>query len=369
MDPLTTFINKVAYKFPKGYPDMNDPKDKEMLFEMITGIIGEGKVEDKAKAIEIIKNTFKLDDEAFKDKGLNFHVLVPRPERQKYVDDIEKLDGFIYNPSPSSFSSLGYLTYGDVKIAIKPSGAQGKGSAGLGNEDIFVTNVNKYLENGPLNIIITDGERSIEWVDVDSAKGTGTSVTSYSKSDVNFYNGDNDLGGVSLKKNNAIYWESADVRFKDEVNNLLDAILTGKLGDKISYKPLIDKRGNEDPIIIRMWNKETDEKIPGIVVTDLPEIDTYQAIFGNDKVPVAMGTWKDSDFSLQGDDLVIEASKVYEDIEDVKEDGAMPVLNIRHDMTKRNTRGLRALLQTEKSLYRDGKLVGKNINLPYNAFN
>ena len=118
-----------------------------------------------------------------------------------------------------------------------------------------------------------------------------------------------------------------------------------------------------------MWNKETDEKIPGIVVTDLPEIDTYQAIFGNDKVPVAMGTWKDSDFSLQGDDLVIEASKVYEDIEDVKEDGAMPVLNIRHDMTKRNTRGLRALLQTEKSLYRDGKLVGKNINLPYNAFN
>ena len=41
VDPIITFLNKVAYKFPKGYPDMNDPKDKEMLFEMITGITNE----------------------------------------------------------------------------------------------------------------------------------------------------------------------------------------------------------------------------------------------------------------------------------------------------------------------------------------
>ncbi len=369
IDPLITFLNSVAYKFPKGYPDMDDPNDKKMLFEMVTGIMNETKAEDKAIAIKIIKDTFKLDDEAFKDKGLNFHLLVPRQERQSYIDNIEKLEGFEYNPQPSSFSSLGYISYGDVKIAVKPSGIQGKKSAGLENEDIFVTNINKYLEDGPKNIIITDGNRSIEWNDVTETKGTGTSTTAYSKSDANFYRGEKDLGGVSLKKMNAIYWESADVRFKDEVMNLLDAIISGKLGDEISYKPLVDKRGNEDDTIIRMWNKVTNEKIPGVIVSDLPEIDTYQAIFGNDKVPVVMGTFKESDFSLQGDDLIIEASKVYEDIEDVKEDGAMPVLNIRHDMTKRNTRGLRALLQTEKSLYRNGKLVGKNITLPYNKFN
>ena len=56
-------------------------------------------------------------------------------------------------------------------------------------------------------------------------------------------------------------------------------------------------------------------------------------------------------------------------MDDVEEDGAMPVLNIRHDMTKRNTRGLRALLQTEKSLYKDGKLKGRNITLAYDKFN
>ena len=268
IDPIITFLNKVAYKFPKGYPDMNDPKDKKMLFEMITGIVDESKADDKKTAIQILKDTFKLDDESFKDKGLNFHLLVPRQERQQYIDDIEKLEGFEYNPQPSGFSSIGYLTYGDVKIAVKPSGIQGTKSAGLENEDIFVKNINKYLEDGPKNIILTDGSRSIEFPDVDIVKGSGTATGNYSKSDANFYSNDKDLGGVSLKKNNAIYWESADTRFKDEVNNLLDAILNGKLGNEISFKPLIDKRGNEDPVIIRMWNKVTDEKIPRIIVKD-----------------------------------------------------------------------------------------------------
>tara|TARA_R110002020_G_scaffold73487_2_gene188347 strand:- start:257 stop:1240 length:984 start_codon:yes stop_codon:yes gene_type:complete len=35
MDSLDKFLYDVAYKFPKGYPDMNDSKDKDMLFKMI----------------------------------------------------------------------------------------------------------------------------------------------------------------------------------------------------------------------------------------------------------------------------------------------------------------------------------------------
>jgi len=35
MDPITKYLNNIAYKFPKGYPDINDPKDKTMLFELI----------------------------------------------------------------------------------------------------------------------------------------------------------------------------------------------------------------------------------------------------------------------------------------------------------------------------------------------
>ena len=45
MDPITKYLNNIAYKFPKGYPDINDSKDMELLNEMIKGFIKED--EDK----------------------------------------------------------------------------------------------------------------------------------------------------------------------------------------------------------------------------------------------------------------------------------------------------------------------------------
>ncbi len=41
MDVLERYINRVAYKFPKGYPDVNDPQDMKMLMEMIEPLIKE----------------------------------------------------------------------------------------------------------------------------------------------------------------------------------------------------------------------------------------------------------------------------------------------------------------------------------------
>ncbi len=41
MDIITKYLNNIAYKFPKGYPDMNDPKDMELLNEMIKNLIKE----------------------------------------------------------------------------------------------------------------------------------------------------------------------------------------------------------------------------------------------------------------------------------------------------------------------------------------
>ena len=35
MDILERFIRDIAYKFPKGYPDMKDPKDVELLNELL----------------------------------------------------------------------------------------------------------------------------------------------------------------------------------------------------------------------------------------------------------------------------------------------------------------------------------------------
>ena len=38
MDALDLFFKKYSYKFDKGYPDISDPKDKRLLFELIGNI-------------------------------------------------------------------------------------------------------------------------------------------------------------------------------------------------------------------------------------------------------------------------------------------------------------------------------------------
>ena len=45
MDPITKYLNNIAYKFPKGYPDMDNPEEKTMLLEMVNNLIKEEEIE------------------------------------------------------------------------------------------------------------------------------------------------------------------------------------------------------------------------------------------------------------------------------------------------------------------------------------
>ena len=52
MDALDLFFKKFSYKFDKGYPDMDNPKDKKLLFELIQKITQE---ENKISLINLDK--------------------------------------------------------------------------------------------------------------------------------------------------------------------------------------------------------------------------------------------------------------------------------------------------------------------------
>ena len=62
MDSIDKFLKQYSYKFDKGYPDINNPRDKEMLFKFaykLTEQKEEEKLEDKL--IRIIRSS-KLND-------------------------------------------------------------------------------------------------------------------------------------------------------------------------------------------------------------------------------------------------------------------------------------------------------------------
>jgi len=115
-----------------------------------------------------------------------------------------------------------------------------------------------------------------------------------------------------------------------------------------------------------MYNEVTDEKVTGVIVTDLPSKDEKSIIFGSDDAVVIYRTYSPKDFSLEGDTVKVEVSKIIEDLSDVEEFNAEPVLNIRHDSTRKATGGLRAKVQPENLLYKNGSLTGNKIELSYN---
>lgn len=63
MDLLEQFLHNISYKFPKGYPDMNDPKDKDMLFHIINEVFEEKEIikEQQDEYDDRIKDALKVD--------------------------------------------------------------------------------------------------------------------------------------------------------------------------------------------------------------------------------------------------------------------------------------------------------------------
>ena len=68
MDILEQFLNDISYKFPKGYPDVNDPKDMEMLFSLVEEITKESpqiikESEEEAIYDSTIRKALGLEDD------------------------------------------------------------------------------------------------------------------------------------------------------------------------------------------------------------------------------------------------------------------------------------------------------------------
>jgi hypothetical protein len=41
LDLITKYLNRIAYKFPKGYPDMNNDQDVLLLETLISELLGD----------------------------------------------------------------------------------------------------------------------------------------------------------------------------------------------------------------------------------------------------------------------------------------------------------------------------------------
>ena len=368
MNEIDLFLKKYSYKFPKGYPDMKNKQDVLLLESLLNGLLKEEvtliKEGDAEEAIDVLKKELNLKDEDFiKQSSVRYKLLVPRAERYNYVEKISKIPGFKYDANLSG-SSIGGLKYKGATFLLKPSGAQGRASAGTENEDIVVNEINKYIAEGAKNIVFDAPNKDLTINNVKKAKTVGYDVAGGKKADI-IVEADKDYP-ISIKKDNAGFWESSDTRYKDVVSKLSEKIKSGKFAPKLVFIPFKDKLGNTKEGVNTMYNEETKQKISGVLVTDLPSKEEESIIFGSDKVVVVYRSFSSGDFKLKGDTLYIEVSKIIEDMSDVEEFNLEPVLNIRHDSTRTATGGLRATVQPKNKVYKDEEATGNKIELSYN---
>ena len=201
MDVLDKFLHSIAYKFPKGYPDMDDEQDKIILENEFTKIgitLNEILSPNAQQALDILKKEFDLKDNNFlSNSSTSFKVLMDDSERRDFLKKVSELNDFEFELVGSS--SVGRLKYQPVDfkkpilIYAKPSNAQGLGSAGKQNEDNFIRNINEKIAEagGMVDIdIIAPNSETLSTKDVTEVKDSSKSGAGKgAKSDAQFIGG------------------------------------------------------------------------------------------------------------------------------------------------------------------------------------
>jgi len=128
MDILDIFLNKYSYKFPKGYPDMNNEQDV-LLMESLLNELGINEEEDKNLTFEQCKNILLKDVEL----------------KQDYIDKIEAIYNYQSKKDQKAFLK-NFRKYSinnnDLNLILKIYkayiGISDEKSGGLGRGEITV---------------------------------------------------------------------------------------------------------------------------------------------------------------------------------------------------------------------------------------
>jgi hypothetical protein len=124
MDILEQFLNSIAYKFPKGYPDMKDPKDVELLNQLIN----ENILQSKQSSINEGTEEEIYDGVIRKTLGLKEGEPIPKP-RGKYTMKEGTFMEQVSSEDKSEFDKL-------YNVAPPKKGEEEGETKGVGNGEV-----------------------------------------------------------------------------------------------------------------------------------------------------------------------------------------------------------------------------------------
>ena len=343
MNLIEKFIRRVSWKFPKGYPDMSDPKDKELLFKLLEEIqipISEVAKDDynllfpeARKEAEYLATELELDTSSlFKAGNRNRIGIITDIPRQEFFDRLEDL-GYERDLNISG-SGSGGMKKGNIEVIHKPASAQVGGGHGKENEETFRGILNELIKQagGTADIKIHAGDNTVEAKDITSAvDNSKTKTGEYYKPDADLMSGENTTLGVSIKKDGEARWESSKTRLKDIYDNFIEKASKGEISNmKLVQRPDA-KEGKY------FMQTEDGRNYGKVVIDEFPDTFDNEFIFGKPEqfpVIVVERSFSPNDFKLNNKTITVQVSKIYKTLDDVIEAGKTPVVVFSHHINK-----------------------------------
>jgi hypothetical protein len=383
MDVLEQFLYSIAYKFPKGYPDMKDPKDVFMLYEEFKKIgidVEEAKqpfekLSSKAQEIALdISQKFDIPKENILSDASNRIMILTDESRS---DLIKKLidAGFERDVNIKGSSQGGVKSPEGVEVIVKPLSKQGTQSSGKSNELAFNDLINsKISENGgPITVILKSSKKNIKISNVQAAEDVSKKGASeFEKADTHLLNPEGKtIANISLKQRNAIRWESSKTRsigginifnsFIDKVGKVGSEDEVGKFEDVVLYP--LDRQGK-----YKLYNPTTNKILSKVTITNIPENVWKMVIFGNDvpKTIVVKETFEGgyNDYTFENGVLTLNCYAIYTDAKDVEGTFDEPVFAFSNHIGQ--SYGVEFRSFSKGALYDDQDLKGSGAEINFN---
>ena len=353
MDNITKYLNRIAYKFPKGYPDMNNDQDVLLLESLISEAVGyKLSLKEEVPNMSGTKKAVALISQELGDE-YGIRPLPSKPNRlsapgvrdeKVFLDIIKKVFGpeteiKAFGPrqgqNPSGkFPMFQFDTeeFGQVNMLASFSSP---GGAGKTNEAVFIETLNSLIAQAgeEAKIIIKSPEHTETFNNVTQVEDSSkTGAGEGDKSDAQFLSNGKVVSNISLKQDGGFRWASVASNFPDFVKTFQEKAFAGEIPG-FELRPNPDVKGK-----YLMYNSNTGDRVTKVIIPDFidneEQIDKF--VFGPEKPkPIVVSrSWKEDDFKLEGDTITVQASHIYKNIDDIEKGGISPVFTIAQHQNK-----------------------------------
>lgn len=241
----------------------------------------------------------------------------------KKIENVIKAKYSVKYDKSTNLSSIGHLVIdGKYYLTAKPKNRQGIASAGVDNEVMVVDEINNAIKDSDdktITVIFKEGGQTFKIDNVTQAVRAGADTAGRKKSDVNIISKNKSIP-ISIKKDNAENWESADSYWGETARKYVDVAVEN--GDVE-----LEQEGKVYKIVPNLAVKST-------------KAEKESVVFGSDILPgkgaVIKKTFAKSDFKFDGKKniLTISVSAIIKNLSDIEGSPSDVWFLIRNDKTR-----------------------------------